>query len=121
MHGHNYVAYLTAWAERLDSCGRIVDFSVLKSKVGGWIEKNWDHGFIYWGKDKAVADALVAFQRIEVDQKQYALDTNPTAENLAAYLLKVVGPMVLEGTGVQLTEVSVWETENCYAQAVLGE
>jgi hypothetical protein len=26
------------------------DFSVLKEKFQGWIEDNWYHGFIYWGR-----------------------------------------------------------------------
>lgn len=52
-------------------------------------------------------------------QKVFWLDGNPTAENMAFYLLRTVGPQQLAGTGVRLVRVVLWETENCCAEAVL--
>ncbi len=115
LHGHNYVVLITAQATSLDAVGRVIDFSVLKHRIGGWIEVNWDHGFIYHTADRATAHALDTLP----DQKRFALDENPTAENLASYLLRVVCPSVLAESGVQVTTVVVWETENCYAEATL--
>jgi 6-pyruvoyltetrahydropterin/6-carboxytetrahydropterin synthase len=115
MHGHNYVVLFTAKGRHggLDDVGRVIDFSVLKERLGGWIDDHWDHSFIYGRQDTEVFNALA-----EVDgQHSYELPYNPTAENMAYYLLTVIGPMVLEGTGVALTSVRVWETENCYAEA----
>jgi 6-pyruvoyltetrahydropterin/6-carboxytetrahydropterin synthase len=49
------------------------------------------------------------------------MPTNPTAENMAEFLLKTVGPETLAGTGVKLISVTLWETENCCAKAVLDK
>jgi len=45
------------------------------------------------------------------------LPWNPTAENMARYLLEVVAPHVLAGLGVVARRVSVWETEEACAVA----
>ena len=44
---------------------------------------------------------------------------NPTAENMARYLLEVMCPEVLSGTGARATSVRIWETEEAYAEATL--
>lgn len=35
----------------LDSIGRVIDFSVVKSELCMWIEDNWDHKFLIWEHD----------------------------------------------------------------------
>lgn len=112
LHGHNYVAFFKAHAP-LDGLGRVIDFSVLKERIGGWLDTHWDHGFLLWEDD---ADALAAVTAIP-GQKLFQMPWNPTAENMARYLLTVVCPQVLADTGVEVTDVRVWETENCYADA----
>ncbi|CAB4144938.1 COG0720 6-pyruvoyl-tetrahydropterin synthase [uncultured Caudovirales phage] len=117
MHGHNYVAFLTAAANsrELDGVGRVVDFSVLKERVGGWIDEKWDHGFIAWVGDAEAVEAV----RSVGGSKLFQLPNNPTAENMADYLLRWVGPLVLAGSGVELVKVVLWETENCHAEVTL--
>ncbi|ATB29015.1 6-pyruvoyl trahydropterin synthase family protein [Melittangium boletus] len=113
LHGHNYVAFFHARAESgLDAIGRVIDFSVLKEKLGGWVDENWDHGFLAWEKD---TEALEAIRKVP-GQKVYVTKRNPTAENMALELLLEVAPKVLAGTGVTLSRVVLWETENCYAE-----
>lgn len=125
LHGHNYVALVTAEAEELDDVGRVIDFSVLKDRVGGWINEHWDHGFILWTGDTVAHAAISTFNAGAADQlggagqKLFKLPFNPTAENMARYLIGTVCPDVLGGTGVTVTSVRVWETENCYAEATL--
>jgi 6-pyruvoyltetrahydropterin/6-carboxytetrahydropterin synthase len=114
IHGHNYVAFITAQADQLDAVGRVIDFSVLKDRIGGWIDREWDHGCILWEND---TDARMAVESCR-PAKVFTLPTNPTAENMADYLLRVVCPKELAGTGVRVVSVRVWETENCYAEAV---
>lgn len=114
-HGHNYVLLVEAVAPELDAIGRVIDFSVLKDKVGGWIDQHWDHGFLYWQDDYEAKHALSYVNH----QKVYSMPTNPTAENMAAYLLDMICPEVLEGSGVTVRKVTIWETENCYAEATL--
>lgn len=117
LHGHNYVALFYARASRLDTVGRVVDFSVLKGSLGGWIEANWDHGFVLAEFDQ---DAIRAMQAVR-NQKVYLMPTNPTAENMAHYLLDNVAPKMLKGTGVEIFRVELWETENCMAAMQLPE
>ena len=81
-----------------------------------WIEENWDHGFIVWKGDEEAISALQAIP----EQKLFLLDCNPTAENLALYLLNQVAPKLLSDTGVQLTKIVLWETENCYVEVSLA-
>jgi len=138
LHGHNFVFFLTAEAfgvadsdgEPLlqDELGRVIDFGVLKARLGGWIEEHWDHGFVVHEKDEAVIEAIRAFEAAEeytrgreapFRQKGFRLPYNPTAENLARFLLEVVGPVELAGTGVRLIRVQVHETENGIAEATL--
>jgi 6-pyruvoyltetrahydropterin/6-carboxytetrahydropterin synthase len=113
LHGHNYVGLFTAAASshELDSLGRVIDFSCLKERLGRWVDENWDHGMILCERD---AEALQV-ARIIAGQKLFVMHDNPTAENLARYMLEVVGPKVLADTRVQLVEVTLWETENCFA------
>ena len=92
----------------------MIDFGVLKEKIGGWIDEYWDHGFIVYVKDEEVISAITATQT-----KAHFLDENPTAENMAEYLLRKVCPDVLHGTGVEVFKVALWETENCFAEATL--
>jgi 6-pyruvoyltetrahydropterin/6-carboxytetrahydropterin synthase len=114
MHGHNYVALFTAVAphRHQDDLGRVVDFSVLKERLGNWIDQHWDHGFIFWQEDTEMREIFR-----ERHHKCFALPTNPTAENMAAYLLNVVAPELFRNMDLRITKVHLWETENCYAEA----
>lgn len=112
-HGHQYIVYIHATADQLDSIGRIIDFSVLKELIGGWLDEFWDHGFLVWDQDTEMIKALGMID----GQKTYKLPYNPTAENMACFLLTEICPAVLKTTGVTVTKVEVWETENCYGVA----
>lgn len=116
MHGHNYVAIFHAVADGLDDIGRVIDFSVLKEKIGGWIDEKWDHTFIVYEKDVEVRNALESVAR---KKPFFVAKFNPTAENMAEFLLKVICPRVLDGTGVQVRRIQLWETENCSVEVTL--
>lgn len=114
LHGHNYTVHVTAQAEGLDDVGRVVDFSVLKERIGGWLDKWWDHKFLVYEHDTDV--------RLVLEQAcfaHYVLPCNPTAENLASYILNHICPTLMVGTGCRVVSVTVEETENCYANAKL--
>lgn len=113
LHGHNYVAFITAkmvGGKALDELGRVIDFAVIKQLVGGWIDEKWDHGFIVSEDDMDVRQLLEAMP----GQKVYVMPCNPTAENMAAYLLGKANELL--PTTVAVTKVRLWETENCYAE-----
>lgn len=113
LHGHSYKVWITAQGDQ-DTIGRIVDFSVLKEIFGSWLDKNWDHGTILW-KDDPLKHAFGEHEML-IGQKLFLLPTNPTAENLADFLL-VLGRTAVQGLGIEITKVVVQETENCTAEA----
>jgi len=116
LHGHNYVAFFEARADILDRAGRIIDFGVLKQRIGGWIDAEWDHGFVLDAADSIALDAV----KLLPGQKIFTVPFPPTAENMASYLLRVVCPQVMADSGVEVFRVTLWETENCYASDQLG-
>jgi len=111
LHGHNYVAFITAEARNLDTLGRVIDFGVLKQVVGAWVDAAWDHGMILWKDD---TEAIAAVESLPNQPKLFLLPENPTAENMAAFL-KQKAQFLLSGR-VEVTKVVLWETENCYAE-----
>lgn len=117
LHGHRYVVEVTATADGLDGIGRIIDFSVLKARLGTWLDEYWDHNVIVFGEDTQTVDALKAIPR---KKEPWVAPWNPTAENMANYLLNEVCPAVLSDTGVTVTQVTVYETPNCWATAEKG-
>ena len=113
LHGHNYTVFITAAAKELDAIGRVIDFSILKDRFGTYIDTNFDHGFLVWEKDTETLSALATMGR----QKMFIMDTNPTAENIAQHLLDH-SDEILQSNDVMVTRVVVYETDNCYAEAV---
>jgi 6-pyruvoyltetrahydropterin/6-carboxytetrahydropterin synthase len=109
LHGHRYVVEVTAQAAELDACGRVVDFGVVKEKVGAWIDAAWDHGTLAapWDTD------LIALCE-KNGWKVYPMPAEPTAENIAVELAKTADAL-LDDTGVRVVAVRVYETPNCWA------
>lgn len=116
LHGHNYEALFFATADGLDSLGRVIDFGVLKEKLGRWIDDHWDHAMILFEQD---SEAIQAVQNLS-SQRLYLLPSNPTAENMARYLLQTICPRVMEGTGVTIRRIVLQETPNCSAEVKLA-
>lgn len=143
LHGHNYkfhfkVAPKKALSEgyvksvsgfalegSLDNVGRVIDFSVVKTTLCQWLEDNWDHKFLHWEHDPLIeslnkfVDTTTMDNMSHRDQMDYlgslvSLPFNPTAENLAAYMVEVIGPQLLDEHGVQLVECTIEETSKCH-------
>lgn len=112
-HGHNYVAEIFVTGDEVDSVGRVIDFSELKNRVKGWIDENWDHSFLVFEEDSNARRALEMVQPTRI----FLMPYNPTAENMARYLLEVMCPLVLKGTGARASSVRIWETDEAYAEA----
>lgn len=130
LHGHNYRIHFTCVPDEnyprpvqrrflgageadlgpLDNVGRVLDFSDIKSKLCMWLEDNWDHKFLV-----SVEDPLAASLRAIDLHGVVIVPFNPTAENMAQYLVDVVGPGALKGTGVRLLAAKVDETRKCSA------
>lgn len=112
LHGHNYRVHFTveATGEReLDEVGRVIDFGVIKSRLCQWLEENYDHRMLIWDQDPL----LPALRQI--DKTICVVPFNPTAENIAWYLVEVMGPELLKGTETKLVRCRVEETRKCSA------
>lgn len=141
LHGHNYKFHFKVAPKGrtdvkvirrgtlrekggLDNVGRVIDFSVVKTTLCQWLEDNWDHKFLHWNRDNLIDALKIAASRpscpLEHEDHEHflsslvALPFNPTAENLAAYMVDVIGPQLLDEHGVQLVECTIEETSKCH-------
>lgn len=138
LHGHNYKFHFKVAPKKgsqeinsilLDDVGRVIDFSVVKTTLCQWLEDNWDHKFLHWEKDLLIDGLKNLVSQdwkmssrpsiTELDGDAFfhslvALPFNPTAENLAAYMVNVIGPQLLDEHGVQLVECTIEETSKCH-------
>jgi len=110
IHGHNYRFHFTISAPELDSVGRVMDFSVIKTHLCEWLEENYDHKTLIWEKDPI----LQALQDIDPNGI-ISVKYNPTAENIAKHMVEVVAPVQLSGTGCALIRCKIDETRKCSA------
>ena len=136
LHGHNYVFHFhvapkpldgaSVKGDPLDQVGRVIDFSVVKTTLCQWLEDNWDHHFLHWEDDDLIhaMRVLIASSNEEVPESEHffrslvSLPFNPTAENLAQYMVEVIGPELLNPYGVELVECRIEETSKCHVSYV---
>jgi 6-pyruvoyltetrahydropterin/6-carboxytetrahydropterin synthase len=113
LHGHRYVIEATFISKELDKLGMVIDFGVIKEILGGWVDKNWDHNTILNIADKVLGGEISKI----TSQKIYYLKGNPTAENMAEYLLKEICPQLFLDKNITCQKIKLFETPNCYAQS----
>lgn len=119
LHGHRYVCEVTVEADRLNSLDMVIDFSVVKAKVGGWIDNEWDHNILLSPEDPLLSFAsghpTLSPDALWQGKPPYIMKAgNPTAEKIAEELF-VQASRLLSSDGISVTNVRVWETPNCYA------
>ncbi len=116
-HGHNYIADIYVTGNEVDEVGRLIDFSWLKGAFKGWIDEHWDHAFLLSEEDE---NGIAAIRMVE-PTKYFILPYNPTAENMARYLLEEVGPNLMRDQAIAVSRVVIWETEDSFAEASLDQ
>ena len=89
LHGHNWKVVVEVTATALDDIGMGMDFKVIRRATEKVCER-LDHCYL---------NELSPFDEI-----------NPTAENIAAYIYRMLGPEVNTATA-RVTAVTLWETE----------
>jgi 6-pyruvoyltetrahydropterin/6-carboxytetrahydropterin synthase len=108
LHGHNYRIHFHVTCTDLDDIGRVLDFSIIKSKLCMWLEENWDHKMLIYNQDPYATD-LEKFAKDDL----VIVPFNPTAENMAEYLCEVIGPEKFNGTDYLLYRCIIEETRKC--------
>ena len=114
LHGHRYALEATFKAKNLDTLGRVVDFGIIKELLGGWVDSNWDHTTILFDKDKALGKAISDITA----QKIFYLPSNPTAENMAEYIMRQICPELFVDLPIECVRIKLYETPNCYAEVI---
>ncbi len=114
LHGHSYIFHLKCVSRELDQLGRVIDFSVIKELLCKWLDDNWDHKLILWQDDPWLNSIR------ELDPTVVTIPYNPTAENLARYLVETIGPQVFANQAITLSEVMLEETSKCSASYAIS-
>jgi 6-pyruvoyltetrahydropterin/6-carboxytetrahydropterin synthase len=104
LHGHNGRVEVDIQTDKLDPRGMVHDFSDIKGTIKNWIDETLDHRMLLH-KDDPILPILK--QRGELF---YAMDENPTAENIAKLIFHHA-----HKTGLPVVEVRLWETPTSYA------
>lgn len=117
LHGHNYRVHFTVAPRnfKLDSVGRVLDFSDINRALCQWVEHEWDHKMLLWENDP-LCKVIKKYDSAGV----VVVPFNPTAENMARHLLLIVGPAELP-SNIELLRVHIEETRKCAATATKGD
>jgi 6-pyruvoyltetrahydropterin/6-carboxytetrahydropterin synthase len=121
LHGHRYAIEITLSGDVIRSEGRsmngmVMDFSEIKSLAKQQLVDAWDHAFLAFRDDAPV----VSFLSTLPGHKTVLLDVVPTAENLAAIAFARLDAVYLDhyGNNLRLERVRLYETPNCWADAL---
>jgi 6-pyruvoyltetrahydropterin/6-carboxytetrahydropterin synthase len=93
-----------------------MDFADVKRIANELVVSQWDHAFLVYRGDTLITDFLASVP----GHKTVVLDVVPTAENLAAEAFRILDPAYRDSYGnhLRLERVRLYETPNCWADAV---
>ncbi len=118
LHGHRYAIEITLTGEVIEASGQphngmVMDFSEVKAIAVQHVVEPWDHAFLVWRGDTAIAGFLAGLP----GHKTVVLDRVPTAENLARIAFELLDPVYKDtfGNHLHLARVRLYETPNCWA------
>lgn len=123
VHGHRYAIEITLTAEVIHEDGAaddgmVMDFGDIKTIANEKLVHLWDHAFLVYRGDTVMVDFLASIAH----HKTVVLDEVPTAENLAQIAFSILEHAYHDRYGHELTlsRVRLYETPNCWADAVGG-
>ncbi len=128
IHGHRYVLEVTATGKIIDSFGEpdhgmLIDFGELKKVMMDVIGEPWDHSLILWNEDPLCnpefLQMLASVMPLDHDHKTVVLACVPTVENLANVAFERISE-ALQYSNLQITQVRLYETPNCWSDALLA-
>jgi 6-pyruvoyltetrahydropterin/6-carboxytetrahydropterin synthase len=103
-HGHNGKVEVEISAQTLDAKGMVRDFTEIKDILYTWIDKTLDHRMLLNKKDPLKETLEKAGEPV------YAMEENPTAENIAKLIYDTA-----QAKGLAVSSVTLWETPNSFA------
>lgn len=92
LHGHNWKVEVCVAGGQLDQAGILMDFGVLKARIKE-IMASLDHKFL---------------------NEMACFEGNPSSERIAMYIAQGLQER-LDGTGVRVSRVSAWESDDACA------
>jgi 6-pyruvoyltetrahydropterin/6-carboxytetrahydropterin synthase len=104
LHGHNARAVIRLESPELGEMGMVCDFADIGRFVKGWLEREIDHNMLLHRDDPVLPLLRDAGERC------YAMDANPTAENIARLIFEQV-----DAVGFPVVEVALYETGSALA------
>ena len=124
LHGHRYALEVTlsgpvvATAGAADE-GMVIDLSAVKAIAQQQVVEPWDHAFLAWRHDQTVITCLDGIP----GHRTVLFDAPPTAEHLAQTAFAILDRAYREryGDSLHLERVRLYETPNCWADALRGE
>ena len=123
LHGHRYAIEITLSGEIItepgvSEQGMVMDYSEVKRIAKKVLVDKWDHAFLAYAEDHKLLEFLQSLE----DHKTVVLDTPPTAENLAIIAFHILDEAYQDryGNHLRLEQVRLFETPNCWADAVRG-
>ena len=116
IHGHSYRLFVTVEGEPSQSegdpkLGMAVDFGDLKRVVNGAVVEPYDHSFMIRLTPES-EDVVEVLKRHFT--KIYAVEWQPTCENLLHHFAELIGPQLPEG--VRLVSLRLHETATSCAE-----
>ena len=121
LHGHRYVIEITLSGdiiadEGVSEQGMVMDFSEVKRIAKTELVDQWDHAFLVYSGDTQVLNFLQTIQ----DHKTVVFESQPTAENLVITAFRILDAAYQDNYGNQLKleQVRLFETPNCWADAI---
>lgn len=121
LHGHRYAIEVTLAGAVIQASGQpmngmVMDFSEVKDLAKQHLVDAWDHAFLVYRGDALVMNFLAAMP----DHKTVVLEVVPTAENLVALAFARLDAVYQDryGNQLRLERVRLYETPNCWADAL---
>jgi 6-pyruvoyltetrahydropterin/6-carboxytetrahydropterin synthase len=118
LHGHRYALEITLAGEVIEAAGQphngmVMDFSEVKALAMRHVVELWDHAFLVYRDDTAIAGFLAGLP----GHKTVVLERVPTAENLARIAFELLDPVYRDTykNHLHLEQVRIYETPNCWA------
>ena len=112
LHGHTYRAVVTIEGPACAPSFMVIDFGKLKTSVGAWIDRTWDHATLLNKRDPLVQVFLDSFPAMRLS----ILEKEPTAEYMCTVLFGVVEDMLKDYPSTTVYSVRIFETPTSFAE-----